>query len=56
MEAVTGSVELKSKDTSAIEQFVKEKLGALDGHEIVIRRTNSGWYVATIYSAKEPAN
>jgi hypothetical protein len=54
MEAVTGQVELKSKDTSAIERFVKDHLPLLEDHGIAIRRTGNGCYVAEFYSTKEP--
>jgi hypothetical protein len=54
MEAVTGAVELRSKDAREIERFVRGHLESLEDHALAIRLGSDGQYIAEFYSTKEP--
>lgn len=54
MEAVTGVVEIRTKDASEIERFIRGHIESLDDHELTIRRSQNGDYLAGFYSTNEP--
>jgi putative lipoic acid-binding regulatory protein len=54
METVTGQAQLRTKSVIEVERFVQEHLAELEDHEISIRHTSTGDYLAEFYSTKEP--
>lgn len=54
MEAVTGAVELKTKDAGEIERFLRGHMESLENHALTIRLNREGYYLAELYSTEEP--
>jgi hypothetical protein len=55
MEAVTGAVEIRTKELSEIERFVRGHLESLENHELTIRLSLNGDYLAGFYRTNEPS-
>ena len=56
MQAVTGAVELRTRDAGEIERFTREHLESLDSHVLTIRIGKDGDYIAEFYSTDEPTS
>jgi len=54
MKAVTGAVELRSKDKREIERFVGKHLESLEDHALTIRLGKDAYYIVEFFSSDEP--
>jgi hypothetical protein len=54
MEAVTGYAKVETRNQGEIEAFVREHLGALEDHELSVRKTSDGQFMVEFYPSESP--